>query len=169
VVSQAARTDLAELKTVWRLLPQWRRLASVRWRREWFRKHRQNFAMLNTFGRLLRTGCGQESGGGAVPRCGGERVEAMKWYRKAPSRIYARPNTIWASATSMATDGGESGRGGEMVSQSRRTESCRRSIHLGMCYEEADAGRGLAEVYKWLSLARCKAMRCQEVHDRAGK
>ena len=79
-----------------------------------------------------------------------DQVEAMKWYRKAAERIMPMLNTIWASVIARRRRGEGSGGGGEVVSQSRRTESRRGSTQLGIYYLN---GTGVAkdqvEAGKW--------------------
>ena len=80
-----------------------------------------------------------------------DQVEAVKWYRKAAEQNYAEAQYAWASATPRRRRGEGSGGSGEMVSQSRRTESTPR---LNTTWASATThGEGVAkdqvEAVKW--------------------
>ncbi len=69
-------------------------------------------------------------------------AEAAKWYLKATEQNYAMAQyNLGLCYEQWQRSGGESGGGGEMVSQSRRAES-RRLNKLGICYERARRGDG---------------------------
>ena len=90
---------------------------------KWYRKAaEQNYARAQT-----NLGACYEEGAGVAK----DQVEAIKWFRKAADQNYAGAQYNLGLCYYRRRRGEGSGSGGEMVSQSRRTESRRGSIQPG--------------------------------------
>ena len=79
-----------------------------------------------------------------------DQVEAVKWYRKAAEQNLAEAQYNLGVCYERRRRGEGSGGSGEMVSQSRRAESCRGSIQFGRLLLQGEGvAKDQVEAVKW--------------------